>query len=126
MKASKIETFDAYIKSLPKKDQEGFKSLHDIIIKSAPDTEMAIGYGMPCLKLKGIILYYASHTSHYSIYPGPATIEAFKEDLTKYVTSKGTIQFDHDKALPKKLIGAIVKFRLHEKKAQNELKKTKK
>lgn len=125
MEMKKVATTEAYIKSLPSSIKEGFIELHKIIISAAPEAEQGIGYGMPCLKLKGVLLYYASHTHHYSLYPSPSAIEAFKDQLVKYTISKGTIQFEHAKPLPKKLITSIVKFRLKEKQAQNELKKKK-
>lgn len=126
MKTDKIENFDAYLKSLPNKDQTGFLALHQLIQKAAPGTAMGMGYGMPCIKLEGIVLYYASFKNHYSIFPGAAVIAAFKTQLVNYQTSKGTIQFDHSLPLPKKLIKEIVAYSLAEKMAKNDLKKLKK
>lgn len=125
MESKKFTTIEAYIKSLPSSIKEGFIEFHNIINAAAPDTEKGIGYGMPCLRLKGVLLYYASHTNHYSLYPSPSAIEAFKDQLVKHTISKGTIQFEHGRPLPKKLISSIVKYRLKEKLAQNELKKKK-
>jgi uncharacterized protein YdhG (YjbR/CyaY superfamily) len=41
-------------------------------------------------------------------------VETFKDRLTDYKTSKGTIQFPLDKPIPIALIKEIVKFRLEE------------
>jgi uncharacterized protein YdhG (YjbR/CyaY superfamily) len=123
---TKINTPTEYIKGLPTKDKKGFKELHDLIVKAVPNAEQGISYGMPCLKMNGMLLYYACHSAHYSLYPFSATIVAFKERLTDYVTSKGTIQFPHDKPLPKKLITDIVKYRYKEKIALDEAKKANK
>ena len=51
--------------------------------------------------------------------PHPSVIEAFKEELKGFVTSKGTIQFSTDKPLPIALIKRLVKARVK----QNESKK---
>jgi uncharacterized protein YdhG (YjbR/CyaY superfamily) len=73
-----------------------------------------------------MLIYYASHTSHYAIYPMANAIVVFKEQLTNFETSKGTVKFPHGKPFPKKLISDIVKFRVKENKEKFELKKKKK
>ncbi len=50
--------------------------------------------------------------NHVGIYPGAETIEHFKNDLTDYKTSKGTIQLPLDKVLPKKLLREIVLYKV--------------
>jgi len=111
---TKIATTKEYINSLPVKLRPAFKEFHNIIKNAAPNAEEGISYGMPCLKMKGILLYYASHTAHFSLYPLSKTIEIFKDDLVGYKTSKGTIQFPHGKPIPNKLITAITKYRVKE------------
>lgn len=123
---TKINTPAEYIKGLPAKDKKGFKEFHELIVKTLPKAEQGISYGMPCLKMNGMILYYACHSAHYSLYPFSSTIVTFKDRLSDFVTSKGTIQFPHDKPLPKKLISDIVKYRYKEKLALEEAKKAKK
>lgn len=44
---------------------------------------------------------------HVGLYPGPAAVEAFANQLAAYKTSKGTIQFPYDKPLPLALIAKI-------------------
>jgi uncharacterized protein YdhG (YjbR/CyaY superfamily) len=57
---------------------------------------------------------FACHKKHIGFYPGPSAIEAFKEDLSAFNISKGTIQFPFDKAIPLDLITRIVLFRVAE------------
>ena len=45
----------------------------------------------------------------------PAVMEAFKNELKDFPTSKGTIRFPVDKPLPAALVKKIVKARLAEK-----------
>ena len=81
---------------------------------------------MPCLRYHGMLVYFACHTHHYALYPMANAIIQFEEKLKGFETSKGTIKFPHGKALPKKLIADIVKFRIKENLEKFKLKKKKK
>ena len=75
--------------------------------------------GIPAFKYKGILLWFAAFPDHCSLFPKASTIEAFKDELKGYSTSKGTIRFPVDQPLPAALVKKIVKARV----AQNEKKK---
>ena len=47
-----------------------------------------------------------------SLFPTASVIEAFKDELAEFKTSKGTIHFHTDKPLPIALIKRIVKARV--------------
>lgn len=109
------KTIDEYIKSFPKSEQENLKQMRALVLKLVPHGEEAIRYGMPTLRLNNKnLLHYASFKNHFGFYPAPSGIKAFQEELSKYKTSKGAIQFPIDKPLPKSLITKIVKFRINE------------
>lgn len=78
-----------------------------------------ISYGIPALKHKGVLVWYAAFSNHCSLFPTASVIEAFKNELKGYSTSKGTIHFPTDKPLPTALIKRMVKARV----AQNKSKK---
>ena len=90
-------------------------------IRSAapPEATETISYGMPAFKHKGVLVWFAAFSDHCSLFPTAAVIEAFKNELKGFTTSKGTIQFPTDKPLPTALIKKMVKARV----AQNESKK---
>ena len=48
------------------------------------------------------------------LYPTPSGIDAFKSELSKYESAKGSVQFPIEKPLPIELIKKIVKFRVEE------------
>ena len=109
------KTIGEYIQSFPKSEQENLKQMRALVLKLAPRGEEAIRYGMPTLRLNNKnLLHYASFKNHFGFYPAPSGIKAFQEELSKYKTSKGAIQFPIDKPLPKSLITKIVKFRINE------------
>lgn len=113
----KHENIDGYIKSQPQNLQPLLEQMRAIIQKAAPKATEVISYSMPAFKLKKILVYFAGYKKHIGFYPHGSPIVAFKKELAGYKTSKGAIQFPLDKALPKKLITDIVKFRLAEEAA---------
>jgi len=86
--------------------------LREIIKRCAPDAQEVISYQMPAYKLNGILLYFAAHKNHIGFYPGVSTIEAFKEELSNYKLSKGTVQFQHKDPFPTELIEKLIRFRV--------------
>lgn len=109
------KTVNEYIKSFPKSEQEKLRQMRALVLKLVPSGEEAIRYGMPTFRLNNKnLLHYASFKNHFGFYPAPSGINAFQKELSKYVTSKGAIQFPLDKPLPVTLITKIVKFRIKE------------
>ena len=104
----------AYIAAQPPAQRRALKQLRGIIQKSAPKAEEVISYKMPGYKFNGMLLWIAGCKNHYAIYPFSRTIDAFKNKLKNYGTSKGTVKFPLDKPVPVKLITDIVKFNLKE------------
>ena len=125
MKDTKILTVEAYIKALPAANRKAFEEFHQLIIANIPDGESCMSYGMPAVKLHGIVVYYAHWEKHMAIYPMPSALKEFASQTSAFVTSKSTIQFPHGSKLPKKLIKDIVKFRVAENKLKAEMKKKK-
>lgn len=121
----KADTVEEYMKRLPAEKRPSFLALHDVIIDSAPGAESCISYGMPAIKLHGVVVYYACWEKHMAIYPMPSALKSFAKELGGYVTSKSTIQFPHGTPIPKRLIAEIVEFRVRENKMKREAKKKK-
>lgn len=90
-------------------------------IRSAvpPEATETISYRIPAFKYEGILLWFAAFSNHCSLFPTAAVVEAFKDELKGFSTSKGTIHFPTDKPLPIALVKKLVKARV----AQVESKK---
>jgi uncharacterized protein YdhG (YjbR/CyaY superfamily) len=116
----RFKTIDKYISTFPTEVQQVLEDLRKAIQDAAPNAEEAISYGMPAFKLNGDLVYFAAYKKHIGFYPrGPSAIEAFKEELSGYDLSKGTIRFPLDRPIPFDLVRRIVKFRVQ----QNESRK---
>ena len=81
---------------------------------------------MPAYKYKGVLAYFAGYKNHIGLYALGSPQKEFKEELLKYKTGKGSIQFPLDKKLPIALITKIIKFRVKENDIKLELKSKKK
>jgi uncharacterized protein YdhG (YjbR/CyaY superfamily) len=109
-KASK--TIDEYIAAFPKNIQSILEEMRQTIRNSAPKAEEAISYQMPTFKLNGNLVYFAAFKKHIGFYPTSSAVEAFKEELSGYEVSKGTIRFPINKPIPLDLVKKIVEFRV--------------
>ncbi len=118
---------DEYIASCPLEIQPRLQELRATIRAAAPDAEERISYGMPGLYQQGNVVWFAAARDHIGFYPTGEGIEAFKKELAKYETSKGTVRFPLDKPLPLKLIARITKSRVaaNLKKAEAKTRKKK-
>lgn len=125
MKVINSSNVDSYIASFPKETQVLLEQMRSIIKKAAPKAEEVISYQMPAYKYNGVLVYFAGYAKHIGFYPTGRGIEAFKEEISSYKTSKGTIQFPLNKKLPVTLITKIVKYRVKENEEKAALKNNK-
>ncbi len=119
----KTVSVDQHIAEFPQETQQLLELLRMTIQAAAPKAEEVISYNMPAFKYNGILVWFAGYKNHIGFYPSSTPIEIFKNDLKKYKTSKGAIQFPLDKPLPLALITKIVKFRIKQNSEKTELKK---
>ncbi|MDP1552102.1 MAG: DUF1801 domain-containing protein [Methanobacteriaceae archaeon] len=110
----KFETIDEYIAEFPEDIQNILEKIRKTIQDTVPEAEEAISYGMPTFKLQGNLVHFAAYKNHVGFYPAPSGIEAFKEEISKYKSSKGAIQFPLDEPIPYDLVEKIVIFRVNE------------
>ena len=108
---------DEYVARVPEPARSTLNKVRAAIRSAVPpEATESISYGVPMFKYKGLLLGFAAFSNHCSVFPGPAVIAAFKEELKGFKTSKGTIQFPVDKPLSAALVKRLVKARI----AQNE------
>jgi uncharacterized protein YdhG (YjbR/CyaY superfamily) len=115
---------DEYIESVPEPARSTLIKTRAMIRSAVPpETTEVISYGIPTFKYKGPLFAFAAFSNHCSLFPmGSSVIQAFKDDLKDFQTSKGTIRFPVDKPPPAALVKKLVKARI----AQNEDKERKK
>jgi uncharacterized protein YdhG (YjbR/CyaY superfamily) len=114
---------DEYIAGFPRDVQESLQQIRTTIRKAAPDAEEAIKYRMPTFVLNGNLVHFAAFKNHIGFYPTPSGIEEFRDELSRYESAKGSVQFPIDEPMPLRLIEKIVKFRVREAQAKSTAKK---
>lgn len=114
MDTKKPTTINEYIGSFPNDVQRILEEIRMTIQKAAPDAKEKISYSMPAFDLNGIVVYFAAFKNHIGLYALPSGHETFKEELSKYKSGKGSVQFPLNEPMPFALITKIVKFRVKE------------
>ena len=114
------KTVDEYLAGVPEPARSTLNKVRAAIRSAVPpEASETISYRIPAFKYNGVLVWFAAFSDHCSLFPTAAIVEAFKNELKGFSTSKGTIHFPTDKPLPTALVKRLVKARV----AQNESKK---
>lgn len=115
MIAAKPQTIDEYLAPLSDEQRAALEKLRRDIKAAAPKAEECISYQIPGFRLDGrLLVSFGAAKNHCAFYPGAFPVEAHKDELTAYGTSKGTIRFQVDSPLPAPLVRKLVKSRIAE------------
>jgi len=114
MMMNKPNDINEYIEAFPPHIQNILQEVRETIQKAAPEATEKISYALPTFYLQGNLVHFAAFTSHLGFYALPSGNKEFQEELSKYKTGKGSIQFPLNEPMPHTLIEKIVKFRVAE------------
>ena len=112
MQKEKPLTIDEYINNFSPEVQLKLQLLRSTIRQIIPEATEKISYGIPTFALTKNIVHFAAFKNHIGFYALPATNEKFQEELAKYKTGKGSIQFPLKEELPLLLIEKLIRYRL--------------
>lgn len=108
-----MDPVSLYIQAFPPDVRARLQAVREVIKAAAPQASERICMKMPTYDLNGKwLVHFAGYKNHIGFYPQPGGIEEFAERLQEYKTSKGAVQFSHNKPLPLELIGEIVRYRV--------------
>jgi len=109
-----------YLARVPEPARSALSKMRGAIRSAVPrEATETISYRIPAFKHHGILVWFAAFSDHCSLFPTAAVIEAFKEELKRFSTSKGTIHFPLNRPLPVRLIKKIVKARVAQLEAKH-------
>jgi len=108
-------TIDEYLAALSNDKRAALEKLRKTIRAAAPKAEECISYQIPAYRQDGMLVGFGATGNHCAFYlMSSSIVEAHKEELKDYDTSKGTIRFRADKPLPVGLVRKLVKARIAE------------
>lgn len=93
----KPKTIEEYIHRQDAEKQADLFLIRQTLQQALPEAEERISWSMPTYWKKHNILHFAASKKHIGFYPGPAAVEAFKEELKNYSVDKGTIRIPYGK-----------------------------
>ena len=118
----KPQSVDDYLSRLSGDERAALEKLRKAVRVAAPMAEECISYQVPAFRLDGRMLVgFGATAKHCAFYlMSTTTVEAHKDALKDYQTSKGTIRFQAERPLPTPLVRKRVKTRIEENNAQRD------
>jgi uncharacterized protein YdhG (YjbR/CyaY superfamily) len=113
-KKARPTSITEYINAAPKEARKKLREMRACIREAAPGAKESLKWGMPAFSYRRILVTFAAFKHHIGFYPTPSAVRAFANDLSKFATAKGSIQFPLEKPLPLPLIRKITAFRVRE------------
>ena len=114
---------DAYMAALPAERRAAMELLRATIKAAVPEAIETISYKMPAFRSHGgqFLVSYDAYKAHYSLFPASdAVIKACGDELTPYLSGKGTIRFPADQPIPVGLVTRILEVRWAENAAAEQ------
>jgi len=111
---------EEYLAALQGEARAALERLRKTIRTAAPQATETISYQIPTFRHHGALVAFAAFKNHCSFFPmSTKVMDAHRDELKPYDTSKGTIRFPADKPLPAALIKKLVKARIDENEARH-------
>ena len=98
--AEKPSTVDAYLAGFTGTHHSRLTELRGALRAAIPDAHEKISYGMPAISIRKNVIYYAAWEKHVAVYGWLGEDDAFLEPLKSHISSRGTLKFPLDVALP--------------------------
>jgi uncharacterized protein YdhG (YjbR/CyaY superfamily) len=107
---------DDYLAAVPEPQKSTLEGMRATLAALLPDAEQGIAYGVPCFKVGGKgVAGFGFYKNHCTYFPMSGSITSeLADDLTGFVTAKGSIQFPTDEPLPDDLVARLVEARRRE------------
>jgi len=113
------DEIDAYLAKLPADKRAALEALRRTIRASAPEALEGLSYQIPTFRYRGGLVSFGAASKHCAFYVmSPAVMEAHRDELAGYDTTKGAIRFSADQPLPAALVKKLVVARMKENRAR--------
>jgi uncharacterized protein YdhG (YjbR/CyaY superfamily) len=107
---------DDYISAQEEPKRSTLFAVRAALLEIEPNLEQVIAWKAPVFKFNGkYVAGLCAFKTHLTFSPQSAEVMAsLQADLSGFVTSKSSFQFDVDKPLPKELLAKLLRARLSE------------
>jgi len=107
---------DDYLANLEEPKRTTLSKLRSTIVGILPHAEQGIAYGCPAFRMHGkVVAGFAAFKNHLSYLPHSGSVfKQLPEEVARYRTSSGALQFPIDNPLPKALVQKLINVRLEE------------
>lgn len=125
MSVKPATTVDAYLARVPQELRGPLRELRATIRSAAPEAIESISYQIPTFRYHGGLVGFAAFRDHCGFFVmSPAVMDAFREELAGYDTSKGAIRFAPNAPLPAALVRCLVRARVAENESRDQKERT--
>lgn len=111
MPRPKPANVDEYIAAFEPNVRRILQRVRKTVGRAAPGAREVISYGIPALKQRGILIYFAAFKTHIGFYPPVRGDAKLKAASARYAGEKGNLRFPLNERIPYKLIEQITEFR---------------
>ena len=116
-------TIDEYIAAFPPPVQKILTKIRKVVRSAAPEASEVISYGMPALKGRGVLVYFAAFKAHVGLYPPIHGDAALAKEASRYANEKGNLRFPLAEPIPYDLIERITQLRVRQDRAKARAKR---
>jgi uncharacterized protein YdhG (YjbR/CyaY superfamily) len=108
------EEIDQYLADIEEPKRSTLELLRQTILEVVPDAEEGICYQLPAFRLDGqVVAGFAAFKAHLSYLPHSGSVfPEMQDEVARYRTSKGALQFPVDSPLPKQLVESLLRVRI--------------
>jgi uncharacterized protein YdhG (YjbR/CyaY superfamily) len=105
---------DAYLADLDEPKRSTLGELRRTVLEVVPEAEEGMSYAMPAFRVRGqVVAGFAAFKHHLSYLPhSGSVIPMLRDEVGRYTTSKGALQFPIDEPLPRALVEKLVAVRM--------------
>jgi uncharacterized protein YdhG (YjbR/CyaY superfamily) len=102
---------DDYIARFEPTVQAILSQIRATVRQAAPEASKIISYGMPALKMRGVLIYFAAFKHHIGFYPPIRGDAALAQSAAVYAGPKGNLKFPYTQPMPYALMAALTRLR---------------
>lgn len=106
----------SHLKKFSPEQKKILTELRNHIASKLPESEQVIKYGVPTFLIEDVpVIGFDGYKSHNSIFPYSGSFHSrLKNELEKYVQTKGSIHFELGRVIPKSLVSKILDERIRQ------------